>query len=248
MKTVTAAKEAKTPATPVTPMEQLLGVTLLRSVGATPEPTTELLKNKQLVALLFAAGDDKDCVILTARLKDFYRTASSSVLEVVYVSSDQKLKEFEVFFGGMPWLSLGTTDDVRAVKTMLAKTLAISAIPTVIIMDVMTGQLVADDCVQRLTGANENVQSEADRALLNEWKSAKPRDVHTAVQERVRSDLTPRNFIKTTLRNVVIMFLLLQLGTVAMRKAKILLHGSGSPPRRTVSQKIPFETIIHTEF
>jgi len=204
-----------------------------------------------LVALYFAAADDATCQTFTKRLVDFYTTTASANdgLEIVYVSSDKKLKDFEVFFGEhMPWLSLGTTDDVREIKTMLAKSLAVSEIPFLVVLDVATGQLVADvDCVKRV---QESTSAASDRALLDEWKAAEPRDVREAVQSRVRADLTTKNFIKTLVRNVIIMFVVLQVGTAGMKKVKTLLHGGPPPWARASGPSLEerSNTKPHTEF
>lgn len=220
-------------AAPSTPVEKLLGLNLLRQPGAEPEPTQKLLAKKQLVALYFAAADDKACQTLTPRLSEFYTTVTADDpdggLEIVYVSSDKKLKDFEAFFADMPWLAVGTTDDVHELKTALAKTLAVSEIPFLVVMDVATGMLVADgaDCVQRV---RESASPETDQALLDEWKAAEPRDVQQAVLGRVRADLTPKNFAKTLVRNVLIMWLLLAVGRVGMIKIKTLIHGPPPPP------------------
>jgi len=236
----TAKQEAITPKEPATAAEKYFGVTLLQKVGEPPRPTATLLQKKSLVGVYFAASDDKACQEFTLRLKEFYTTTSDD-LEIVYVSSDAKIQDFDKFFADMPWLAFPTSDEVRGVKNSLAKALAVSEIPNFIVLAVDSGKLVADECVKKIQ------ESEDDKALLEEWKTTEPMDIHEAVQKRIKGTMTAGNFLKTSLRNAIIMFILLQGGTFGVRYFKKLIHGSPLPrvpPKTPMTESTP----THTEF
>jgi len=246
-----------------TPVEVLFGRnTLLKSVDADPQATTTLLPPKTipLVAIYFAAGDDAACRAFTPRLIELYEAAAAASkpkqkqLEVVFVSSDPTVAQFEAYYRDMPWLSFSSADEVRDQKNSLAKTLAVSSIPTVIVLTTATGQVVADDnVVARIEECcnSSNKQDPADSSsfqkLLDEWHQTEPVDIAAAVDRRVKQQMTWASFFKTLLRQIVLMFVILQLTTHGMRFMKTMIHGH--PPHGATPSIAPqAPPVQHAEF
>jgi len=75
---------------------QLLGPSLLIDVKSPAKPTTTLLKKKELILLYFAASFTKNDKRIRPSLIEFYNAAAEdNDLEIIYVSSDGIVEEFE---------------------------------------------------------------------------------------------------------------------------------------------------------
>ena len=103
-------------------MSSLLGDHLLTKVGGPKKPTGELLKDKELVLLYFSASWCPPCKAFSPVLMDFYKAISEKgKMEIVYISSDKSLQEFEEYFKKMPWLSIPLEQGSAAIKSNLAE-------------------------------------------------------------------------------------------------------------------------------
>ncbi|CAB9526538.1 Probable nucleoredoxin 1 [Seminavis robusta] len=159
--------------TPKTPMEELLGATLLTNAKGARTPTKTALQDKDLVALYFSAKWCPPCRQFSPILKEFYKScAEKSKLEIVYVSSDKSIPEFQEYYGTMPWLSLAegvAGADTANIKNVLAKRMQIKGIPTLIVLDVKTGKFVTSGARDDVTGASGN--AEQGTAVIEQWKA-----------------------------------------------------------------------------
>ena len=99
-------------------IEAMLGPTLLPALDKKPVDTTKLVPPSQtpLVALYFGANDDAACQKFVPLLKAFFETEGNHkkakappLLQVVYVSSDRTVADFESAYGAMPASSINSS-------------------------------------------------------------------------------------------------------------------------------------------
>ena len=69
--------------------------------------------------------------------------AAGKSLEIVFVSSDRDEKAFDDYFAEMPWLALPYAE--RKLKATLSKKYKVRGIPTFVIVDGETGELITTD-------------------------------------------------------------------------------------------------------
>lgn len=120
------------------PLEYLLGPTL-KGKGGTDVATSSL--NAAYVGIYFSAHWCPPCRGFTPELAKFYNAnAKAKDLEIVFASSDKDQAAFDEYFAEMPWLALPYGD--RALKDKLSKKYGVSGIPTLVIVDAKTGELV----------------------------------------------------------------------------------------------------------
>ena len=166
-------------------LKELLGPILLTKVGKFQEKanlrnfknsffhhgpsqdTTQALHGKDFVLLYFSAAWCPPCQTFSPLLKDFYKTCRDTDgihLEVVYVSSDRDLAEFEDYYGKMPWLAL----ESQTHKTSLSQKCHVSGIPSLVVLD-GHGRFVTDGARQEVATAG------GDPALVKKvlelWKA-----------------------------------------------------------------------------
>lgn len=157
-------------------IESLIGPTLLKEVKGTPLATEKkALKSNDsgMIALYFSASWCPPCQRFTPILTEFYNAAkeSKSGFEIVYVSSDRSIEEFEKYYGKMPWLAIPTVEGSAQIKTKLAELLGVRGIPAVAIIDTKTGEFIsggeARDAVMAAGGDKEKVT-----ATIANWKAS----------------------------------------------------------------------------
>lgn len=142
-------------------MEEWLGPTLVSNATKGGKATKDVMKDKELVLLYFSAAWCPPCQAFSPMLIDFYKTLAAhdkkkSKVEIVYISSDKSIPEFEGYFGKMPWWSLPATGTAD-IKNRLAATCQVRGIPTLIALQVATGHYVSD-------GARNDIASWANQS------------------------------------------------------------------------------------
>jgi thiol-disulfide isomerase/thioredoxin len=156
------------------PMEELLGTSLLTAKKGdtfTSKPTKDLFRNKEFVLLYFSASWCPPCRAFSPILTDFYKKhKDSGKFEIVYVSSDRSLNEFEEYYGKMPWTAIATDAESAQIKSALATRLKIQGIPALIVLQVKTGLFVTGDARTPIQGLQVDNKT-AVTQLLNEWKN-----------------------------------------------------------------------------
>jgi hypothetical protein len=108
-------------------------------------------------------------------LKEFYKTcAEQGKLEIVYISSDKNLSEFNEYYGTMPWLSLpeGAGESSSEIKNKLSQSLQIRGIPTLIVIDVKTGKFVTSNARNDVMSSSGNAEKGLE--VINQWKAIEP--------------------------------------------------------------------------
>ena len=130
-------------------MEKLLGSSLVSSGGS--QPTAEALAGKDVVGLYFSAHWCPPCRGFTPKLAGYYKdiVAAGKSLEIVFVSSDKDQGSFDEYFGEQPWLALPFS--ARDEKNALSSKYGVSGIPSLVLLDGKTGELITKDGRAALT-------------------------------------------------------------------------------------------------
>jgi len=129
-------------ATAVSMAEELLGAKLLK--GGEEVDTKTAFEGKKAVALYFSAHWCPPCKGFTPKLAEFYKNdLAAKGLEVVFVSSDRDEAGFKEYFAEMPWLALPYGE--RELKEKLSKKFKVQGIPSVVILNAETGDVITTD-------------------------------------------------------------------------------------------------------
>jgi len=122
---------------------KLLGEKLKTKDGVVS--TANALKGKKAVAIYFSAHWCPPCRGFTPKLAEAYKglVAMGKSFEVVFISSDHDEKAFESYYGEQPWLAQPYAK--RKLKAALSKKYGVSGIPSLIILDGETGELITRD-------------------------------------------------------------------------------------------------------
>lgn len=101
----------------------------------------ELRGEGKVIGLYFSAHWCPPCRGFTPALISTYNKvkAAGKPLEMIFVSSDRDQKQFQEYFGEMPWLAI-PPGDVR--KNKLSKLFGVSGIPTLVFVDAATGETI----------------------------------------------------------------------------------------------------------
>jgi nucleoredoxin len=131
-------------------MEKLLGSSLAKQGGGL-QPTAEALAGKEVVGLYFSAHWCPPCRGFTPKLAGYYKdiVAAGKSLEIVFVSSDKDQGSFDEYFGEQPWLALPFS--ARDEKNALSSKYGVSGIPSLVLLDGKTGELITKDGRAALT-------------------------------------------------------------------------------------------------
>merc|ERR1712230_272194 len=140
-------------------MEKLFKSTDLQLLGqdGTKVPVSTLAA-KQVVGIYFSAHWCPPCRGFTPKLAEAYKkiTGDGNSFEVVFVSSDKDEQQFASYFKEMPWLALPFEN--RDIKKELSKRFKVSGIPSLVLLDGATGQVLNKDgrslVMRDPTGAN----------------------------------------------------------------------------------------------
>jgi thiol-disulfide isomerase/thioredoxin len=128
-------------------MDKLLGCSpdlqLLAQGGATTPVSA--LADTQVVGLYFSAHWCPPCRGFTPKLAEAYTAikGTGKSLEIVFVSSDRDEVAFDSYHKDMPWLALPFAE--RALKQTLSKRFKVSGIPSLVLLDGATGQVISKD-------------------------------------------------------------------------------------------------------
>ena len=124
-------------------METLFGKSLVDKAG-TKFNTADKLGDCDAVAIYFSAHWCPPCRGFTPKLAEIYEgLKKTKKFEIVFASSDKDQATFDSYLGEQPWLALPFED--RAAKNALSKKFKVSGIPTLVIVDGKTGELITTD-------------------------------------------------------------------------------------------------------
>lgn len=99
-------------------------------------------------------------------MKDFYKLAKPLGVDIVFISSDQDQKSFDVYYKKMPWYALPLMSN--GIKTKLAKAFHIRGIPSVIVLDTKTGNYITDNGRNDILQLQE-VDIEQVKNVMTSW-------------------------------------------------------------------------------
>lgn len=122
---------------------EMFGTTLLSAKGKEEVKTTDALSGKKCVGIYFSAHWCPPCRGFTPKLAQWYTDdLKAKGMEIVFVSSDQDDSAFKEYFAEQPWLALPYTEEGKQLKTKLSKTFKVQGIPSFVVLDGETGELV----------------------------------------------------------------------------------------------------------
>eukprot|EP00919_Chromeraceae_sp_WS-2016_P016945 GHVR01040470.1.p1 GENE.GHVR01040470.1~~GHVR01040470.1.p1 ORF type:complete len:148 (+),score=19.43 GHVR01040470.1:153-596(+) len=135
---------------------ELLGETLVNKAGETT-PTKSLATEGKVVGIYFSAHWCPPCRGFTPTLAEWYTNFKASEkgaqLEIIFVSSDHTDEDFKKYLEEMPWLALPYAD--RDTKDKLSKKFGIKGIPTLVLLDGVTGELITKGGRDKVTSDPE---------------------------------------------------------------------------------------------
>ena len=89
------------------------------------------------------------CCGFTPALVDFYKKyGKEKNFEIIFVSSDHDERSFDEYYKKMPWLKLDYKE--RRKKERLAKKFKVTGIPTLLLIDGDTGNIICPDAIDQV--------------------------------------------------------------------------------------------------
>ncbi|EFJ40226.1 hypothetical protein VOLCADRAFT_108271 [Volvox carteri f. nagariensis] len=127
---------------------KLLGSTSLKGKGDSQEPLSSITGPNKVIALYFSAHWCPPCRQFTPKLAATYKSFKethprAADWEVVFVSSDRDEKSFDGYYESMPWLALPFSE--RETKAALSSLYKVRGIPTLVVIDGETGELITSN-------------------------------------------------------------------------------------------------------
>jgi len=179
-------------------LSKLFGPNLLTAVTHPPQPTGKVLQNTELILLYFTASysnkkdDNKkkmNAQSVNTALLEFYNTAAKDhYVEIILISSDSIVEEFEEFYATMPWLAIPSDTGAATIKAYLATTLSVRRQPSLIVIDAKTGEYVpatdAKDEIITAAAAPQQQRRENIVAVINRWKNLPRQPLSAAGQSQ----------------------------------------------------------------
>ena len=122
-------------------------------------PKSEVFST-EIICLYFSAHWCGPCRKFTPVLSDFYKqiNSESKQIEIIFCSSDNDQKQFNEYFGTMPWIAIPFDDDS---KDQISDDLGVSSIPTLIVFD-KNGNVLDND--------GRSTVSKMGLAAVKTWK------------------------------------------------------------------------------
>mmetsp|Transcript_3747 Transcript_3747/g.10330 ORF Transcript_3747/g.10330 Transcript_3747/m.10330 type:complete len:1064 (-) Transcript_3747:178-3369(-) len=151
---------------------------VLPGAGSIVSPTASVLENVRLVGLYFSASWCGPCRQFTPLLCEAYETWKDSNpthgLEIVFVSSDRDPHSFSHYHNKMPWPAIGF-DALPQFKQQLSMIYGVRGIPSLVILDAVSGQVVVNASASRNELVQATRQGEVGlERLLSEWLNRVP--------------------------------------------------------------------------
>lgn len=128
------------------------------------------------------------CKQFTPMLISFYESVcKESNTEIILVSSDSTVEDFNGYFGIMPWKSLPATNSA-AIKQKISDSLKIAGIPTLVVLD-SNGDFISDTARNDVAAAGDDEVKQ--KALIQKWKETKA----VPIAEAEFSSTGPQNIV-----------------------------------------------------
>jgi len=119
---------------------EALGTEFIKSDGESVE--IDMLKGEgKVIGIYFSAHWCPPCKSFTPMLAKTYKKLKDAgkQFEIIFASSDKSMSEFQAYLGEMPWVAIPQGDQR---KEMLSKLFSVEGIPTFVLIDGSTGELI----------------------------------------------------------------------------------------------------------
>ena len=92
-------------------------------------------------------------------------------IEIIYISSDRAVADFEAYFGTMPWLSLPAQGTAQ-IKNQLATACHITGIPALLVLERSTGHFISNQARNHVEQwkSREGTKDSA-KEVVQQWKA-----------------------------------------------------------------------------
>lgn len=136
----------------MTDYKGLIGTQLMSKQGLT---SSEAALNSKVVGIYFSAHWCGPCRQFTPMLIEFYKNFKSmdAPFEIIFVSSDSSQQEFNNYYKDMPWLAIPFGDERIE---LLNNAYEIQGIPTLILVNPQTGEMLSADGRELIMEGGEN--------------------------------------------------------------------------------------------
>jgi thiol-disulfide isomerase/thioredoxin len=157
-----------------------LGSQLLMGQNNTLLHVSEALHNARLIGLYFSAHWCGPCRTFTPMLAEMYEhlkdVRPTHGLEIVFVSADRDANSFQRYFGSMPWQAI-PFDQLQLVKKQLNEMYGVRGIPSFVVLDAVSGQVVvpAKESRQAVAMACRGGELQIE-AMLDSWLERTPQE------------------------------------------------------------------------
>lgn len=149
-------------------MESLLGEALRAGTGSAD--TKSVLGSCKTLGFYFSAGWCGPCRAFTPSLKAVYeaKRERGDGLEIVFLSWDKSDREFEQYYGGMPWKAVpfSRASEVSKRLPALLKTAPVKSIPTLLLVDPKSGVLITRDGRAQIRAYQQELAASGDTRQL----------------------------------------------------------------------------------
>ena len=169
---------------------QLFGPSLLVKFNSVPTflDTANALSlcNSRLVAMYFSAHWCGPCRSFTPMLAEVYSQLKekfpSQGLEIIFVSSDRDVSSFNNYFASMPWIAV-PFEAGAIVQQQIKMKYGIKGIPSLVVLDAMSGQVVVNmaDARGEVINACRSGDHKIDE-MLQSWLSRIPTESKEMMQ------------------------------------------------------------------
>jgi len=244
-----------------------LGPNLLSNVNLKAD-TADVLSNARLIVLYFSAHWCGPCRSFTPMLSEMYdhlsRKYRTHGLEIVFVSSDRDQQSFNQYYQTMPWKAI-PFDQLEFVKQSLNVTYGVQGIPSLVVLDAVSGQVVVSpsesrqEVVTACRGGDLRIE-----AMFQSWLGRTPvatkellsmielsvRDIETIADDEKGKDPDKNPYLKRTVdgskrddhQEISIRF------TAEFEKLVIAGHdpNTAAATALTTVSKIPVEDLVTT--
>jgi len=114
--------------------------------------------------LYFSAHWCPPCRMFTPTLVDFYNKINEKEkkLEIIFISNDQSLQQFEEYYKTMPWCAINYNND--EIRDTIGEAFQINGIPCLLIFD-NKGKKLCDDARTIIENNYENTKESALKAF-----------------------------------------------------------------------------------
>jgi len=153
-----------------------LGSEFLKGTDGETVDVDELKGKGKYIGLYFSAHWCPPCRGFTPDLvKAYTNHLKAKGLEIIFVSSDKSPKEFQEYYGTMPWLAIPNGDER---KNKLSKLFGVQGIPTFAIVDAETGETINANARGKVSADPEGHEFPFPPKPLNDMVAEGPGDIN----------------------------------------------------------------------